>query len=204
MTQKQEWWLVRHAPVNVAYIYGQQDIEADYSDAEAFEKLARIIPKDATYISSDLKRCVQTVQAIASLQNIDPSTIITDPVFREQHFGDWQGLTYDEARMLNTDAYEQFWEDPVNGVLPNGESFHQMSDRVTLGQKKIATTIEEDKILLIAHAGTIRALLANALSIPLEQALSIVVEPLSYSKLTLFKSDGGENWQIDWVNRSAT
>lgn len=196
-----EWWLVRHAPVNLPYIYGQRDVEADFSMADNFAELASMVPPDARVISSDLQRCVKTAERIKDEHGAQTFPLICDPNFREQHFGDWEGLTYDHAKAANPTQYDRFWEDPACHSPPNGESFEAMTHRVVSGRKNVTAKYKDDKVLLIAHAGTIRALIATALGIPLSQALCIVIEPLSFSKLTLYQSDEQESWKIDWINR---
>lgn len=199
--KKQEWWLIRHAPVHLDYLYGQRDVDADYSADKKFSNLASIIPCDALFLSSDLQRCVKTTQKIVSWQENPDQNIRRESAFREQNFGDWQGLTYDQIEELNEPAYRQFWDDPAFQVPSGGESFHDLSNRVIAARQDVTLNATQDKVCLVAHAGTIRAILSDALKIPLTQALSLVIDPLSYTKLTLYKSGQTESWQIDWINR---
>lgn len=201
MERAVEWWLVRHAPVHLPYIYGQRDVDADFSSAEQFTQLASMLPSDARSVSSDLRRCVKTAEKIRAELSNQAHPLICEKYFREQHFGDWEGLTYDQAKATNSDLYDTFWEDPARHSPPNGESFEEMMQRVSRGQKNITANYGDDKILLFAHAGTIRAMIAKALDIPLSKALSVVIEPLSLSKLTLFITDEEESWKVDWINR---
>src|SRR5246127_2012471 len=58
------WW-VRHAPVaHDGRIYGQEDKPCDCSDAAVFAGLARLLPKKAVWVVSDLRRTHETAQAI--------------------------------------------------------------------------------------------------------------------------------------------
>ena len=52
------WWWVRHAPVrdDGGNIYGQKDIACDTSDREVFEAVAKILPRNSVWYSSNLMR----------------------------------------------------------------------------------------------------------------------------------------------------
>ena len=56
------WWWVRHAPVvgHDGRIYGQSDMPCDCSDADAMKALAGVLPTEAVWITSHLKRTVET------------------------------------------------------------------------------------------------------------------------------------------------
>ncbi|MBL4906858.1 MAG: histidine phosphatase family protein [Sneathiella sp.] len=203
--RKQEWWLIRHAPVRLNTLYGQRDVDADFSEDQKFERLASLLPDAGRVVCSDLKRCIKTAE-----KTLPDRPLHREPAFREQHFGDWQGLTYDQVEENDPSGYTQFWEDPITHSPPNGESFRDLVTRSVAARKDVSLHHPVDTILLFAHAGPIRALLAEALDIPLDRVLSLVIDPLSHSKLTLFTSDSQENWQenwqeswqVDWINRS--
>ncbi len=191
-------WLLRHAPVNASYIYGQQNLEADLDQPDIFRWLEKQLPKDLNVISSDLKRCIETAKKLGRHSSILSSAI------REQHFGSWQGLTYDEARDQNPNLYDAFWEAPAEAAPPEGESFQELCDRVRGFLDALLEAEEnQDDILLVTHAGVIRAILAQYLHIPLERALSLQVAPLSVSRVTLYITEGEPSVQVDWINRIA-
>ena len=60
------WWWVRHAPVREdgGCIYGQKDLGCDTSDRVVFEAVGKILPRNAVWYASNLKRTHQTAQAI--------------------------------------------------------------------------------------------------------------------------------------------
>ena len=60
-----QWWWVRHAPVpDGGRIYGQRDLDCDCSDGGIFTALARELPREAVWVTSNLKRATQTAAAI--------------------------------------------------------------------------------------------------------------------------------------------
>ena len=59
------WWWIRHAPVpDGGRIYGQSDLDCDCGDVEIFRMLARELPRDAVWVTSNLVRTRQTAAAI--------------------------------------------------------------------------------------------------------------------------------------------
>jgi len=190
-------WLLRHAPVRLKYIYGQQDVDADLQQPLAFDWLRQRLPETPFVLSSDLSRCVKTVQQLGYDEFEVSSTV------REQHFGNWQGLTYDQARATNVSSYDAFWQSPATSRPPEGESFEDVYNRVQgFLEEEGARHKHEPDLLLSTHAGVIRAAIAYFLQIPLENALSIKIEPLSLTRITLYHSDNTTTAQVDWVNRA--
>ncbi len=190
-------WLVRHAPVDLPYIYGQMDVEANLEDVAAFAFLKAVLPKDAVAYSSDLKRCLRT----AELAGFEFTSQV--PKFREQHFGDWQGLLYDEALEQDPDFYWRFWEKPAETTLPNGESLIEVSKRVwTCLEKLLHENPDEDDFVIFCHAGVIRTILAGALSIPLSASLKFNIDPLSVSQVTGYRTTDQLEFDVGFVNRT--
>ena len=61
MSDQTRWWWIRHAPVpDGGFIYGQRDLGCDCGDVEIFGILARELPRDAIWLTSNLLRTKQT------------------------------------------------------------------------------------------------------------------------------------------------
>src|SRR5262245_331884 len=88
------WWWVRHAPVRSdgGNIYGQKDMDCDCSDREVFEAVAKILPRNAVWVSSNLKRTHQTAEAIWGAGLPRPAAMPHEVAFAEQHLGQLQGM----------------------------------------------------------------------------------------------------------------
>ena len=88
------WWWVRHAPVREdgGCIYGQKDLGCDTSDRVVFEAVGKILPRNAVWYASNLKRTHQTAHAIWAAGFPKPSEMPHVNAFSEQHLGEWQGL----------------------------------------------------------------------------------------------------------------
>jgi alpha-ribazole phosphatase len=199
------WWFVRHAPVIGVHgrVYGQDDIEADCADEAQFKHLAGTLPHDAVWLVSHLKRTHQTASAIfaARVAATVPEPIITSEL-AEQHFGDWQGLTYDELDAQRGGAYHRFWHSPASERPPGGESFEDVVARVGGAIARITSEHAGRDIVAVVHGGTIRAALAIALGIDAERVLGFAVDTCSVTRMDHL--DGGAQgaaWRIVAVNQ---
>ena len=193
-------WLVRHAPVDAQYLYGQMDVDADVSDAAAFEWLSSQLPPQFKAISSDLTRCRQTMEALKPYGHEIEGYSITDQL-REQNFGDWEGLTYRQIEEKYDDLYIRFWENPVENAPPGGESFAEVVDRTRQYFNSILEEIKSEDVVFVVHAGTIRSVLAHVLELEPAKSQLFDISPLSVSRITLYKQDDTISWKLDWVNR---
>ncbi len=66
MNATKRWWWVRHAPVinHGGRIYGQDDLDCDCSDLETFRRLAHMLPANAIWVTSHLRRTQETALSI--------------------------------------------------------------------------------------------------------------------------------------------
>lgn len=199
------WWWVRHAPVPGAesHIYGQMDLSCDTSDSTAFGDLAAILPDDAVWIVSPLCRTHETLKAIANAGRPIPTPSV-EPDLTEQHFGRWQGLSWAQMQEDDPEAYDVFWRDPLRSAPPGGEAYVDQMRRTRTAISRLTEQYGGRNIVCVSHGGTIRAAVADALDLPPERAMAIVIDNLSVTKLTnvvdgLLRGHGGI-WRVEAVN----
>jgi len=202
------WW-VRHAPVaHEGRIYGQKDMPCDCSDAAVFTGLARQLPKNAIWITSNLRRTHETAQAIVRAGLPGPAEIpgpdVEDvPDLAEQNFGDWQGMTYEELRRSRGGAFHRFWHAPAHQRVPGGESFVDMMARVSWAILQLIEKHRGRDIIAVVHGGTIRCALGLALGLEPEHCLAFVTENCSLTRIEHIEGPGmGHNWRVITVNRA--
>jgi alpha-ribazole phosphatase len=196
-----EWWLVRHAPVEAnGLIYGHLDLKADFSNRDRMAALAKILPNPAAVVSSDLGRCKDTARKILDLQERTTAPIIERAMLREQNFGRWEGKPYQEVEAEHKEQYQSFFDDPVGCRPEGGESFQQLVERVDAELLWLDQSVMSQDIILITHAGVIRALVGLALGIMPQKMLSLVIDPLSLTHLTSFHKDGVTSWRVNFLN----
>jgi alpha-ribazole phosphatase len=162
------------------------DAPADVSDAAALLRLREQLPARHAAISSPARRARETAVALGLL-------VSSDPAFGEQDFGDWTGRTYEEIRRDCEAVYDEFWRAPASNRPPGGESFVEQIARVSAGIEALPA----GDVIIVAHAGTIRAALALALELSPERALRFAIDPLSLTRLDRLD----DAWRVVMVNR---
>ena len=201
------WWWIRHGPpaARAGEILGRLDPPAAPLSPLAMEPAAARLPEGGAWITSGARRCMDTAMALASLRGEHPA-FATEPDLLEQDFGAWQGRTHSEIAAAEPEAAARFWQDPARRAPPGGESFARTLVRVAACIDRIAAKHDASDIVLVAHAGTIRAALAHALGLGPAAALRFAIAPLSLTRLDRFPPSpegGAAEWRVACVNLSA-
>jgi alpha-ribazole phosphatase len=198
------WWWIRHAPVegDGGIIYGHSDVAALPPDERTRAAIAAALPRDPVWITSPLRRASDTLDRLRGTQGTEQAAAIFEPDFAEQNFGCWEGETYET---IDRQTAGELWRSPARIVPPGGESFAVLIDRVGAAIDRLGERHRGRSLVIVAHAGSIRAALAHALDLTPEKALGIAVDPLSMTRLDRFASTNGEAaaWLVNFVNRSA-
>ncbi len=113
-------------------------------------------------ITSPLLRTVQTAQEVATVIG---APVVTDDGFRETDFGAWEGLTFAEVREQWPDEMADWMADP-QVAPPGGESFTDVSARVTEALHRVLAEREGQRVLIVSHVTPIKTLVAAALLAP--------------------------------------
>jgi alpha-ribazole phosphatase len=196
------WWWVRHAPVrdDGGCIYGQKDMTCDTSDREVFEAVGKILPRDAVWISSNLKRTHQTAEAIWAGGFPKPASMRQEPGLAEQHLGEWQGLNRAEFFASRPIEVGSYWFAPIDDPAPGGESFMDLYNRVRDVILRVSVEHAGRDVVAVAHGGTIKAAIGLALGDP-GKGLAFTIDNCSVTRLDHLASDGHSGWRIPMVNQ---
>lgn len=114
---------------------------------------------DAVY-SSDLERARETAAIVAEPHQLPVKEL---PDLREVDVGSWSGLTRAEAEERFPNAFRR-WAEGGEG-WDDGETYEQLSERVVGAVLAIAARHPRERVLLVAHGGSIRAVHAAALGV---------------------------------------
>jgi probable phosphomutase (TIGR03848 family) len=160
---------------------GRRPVELDsLGTKQASQAGARLreLPLKAV-VSSPLPRCRQTVQIA-----LPDAEIIPDEGLTECGYGDWEGKELKEL------AKDPLWPvvqvHPSAAVFPNGEAMADMSARaiatIRRWDVKISAEHGPDALwLACTHGDVIKAIVADALGLHLDQFQRIVADPASIS-----------------------
>jgi broad specificity phosphatase PhoE len=137
--------------------------ETGYLQAEQLSKRFDDIHLDGIYCS-DLRRAMNTAVPVAERKGIQ---ITPDKRLRERYMG------VQEGRLPSRIPQEQFDSMKVNPHArfgPDGESFIEHKERVAEFLEELRENeSHESSILLVAHGGTLHAILYHLMDVPYEE-----------------------------------
>lgn len=156
-------YVVRHGETdwNREGIYqGQTDTSLNENGRETAKKLGIILSKIkfASIYSSDLLRARETAEIINSFLNVP---VYYTKQLRELDFGKWTGLSMWDMSERDTELFKRWQEDPWNISPPGGETFRELTERV---MKVLKSIFIMENILVVSHAGPIKAMIFGLLS----------------------------------------
>ena len=119
------------------------------ADALAGESIAAIY-------TSDLRRAHETARIVGDRLGVDVTVV---PGLREIDVGSWSGLTRDEIAERFPEGFRRWSE---GGEGHDGETRDELVARVVESVRRIADAHPGEQVLLVSHAGALRALLTRA------------------------------------------
>ncbi|UOY02488.1 histidine phosphatase family protein [Blastococcus sp. PRF04-17] len=144
------------------------------------ERLAKV--PLAAVVSSPLERCRQTSAAVAAGRDLQ---VATDDRLGEARYGDWTGRTIKE--LTKDPLWRVVQQHPSAAVFPGpeGEGLAQTQARAVSAVREWNARLGPDAVwLACSHGDVIKAILADALGLHLDQFQRIVVDPASVSVVT--------------------
>jgi len=120
--------------------------------------------------ASPLRRAIQTAELIAAEHGIEVRTLAE---ITECDVGRWEGLTWDEARRRDPEAFGRFMADPAAYPYAGGESFQQVRDRAVPKLMQIMAEYSDGDLLVVTHNIVCRVFLASLLGLPLRNARAL-------------------------------
>jgi len=115
----------------------------------------------AAVYTSDLGRAEETARIIAAPHHLSS---IADPRLREVYFGAWEGYTIDEISGRWPDLYAAWRNNALETRPPDGETLEQIQLRVEAFVNDIVPQYPDHQIAIVGHGGSLRAIVAMALS----------------------------------------
>jgi alpha-ribazole phosphatase/probable phosphoglycerate mutase len=114
-------------------------------------------------VTSPLQRCRAFASTLAEQQGIP---LHVEERFAEIGFGEWEGKSRTELEQLVPGQVTRFYRDPVTNRPAGAESLDGFLTRVTGGFDRLLEQFSGQSVLVVAHAGVIRAILARVLNMP--------------------------------------
>jgi probable phosphomutase (TIGR03848 family) len=144
---------------------------------------ARLAPVPlAAVVSSPLERCRETAEAVLAGRELE---MRTDDRLGEARYGDWTGKTIKE--LAKQPLWKVVQQHPSAAVFPGpeGEGLAQTQARAVAAVREWNAALGPGAVwLACSHGDVIKAILADALGLHLDQFQRIVVDPASISVVT--------------------
>ncbi len=193
-----KWILVRHGETDwnaEGKAQGQSDTPLNATGRKQAEETGaklREMRFDAAY-SSDLERVVHTAMPIVEGRDI-PLTQIEG--LREKKFGDWEGMTFQQVESEHPEMFRRLFDEDINFAPPSGESDLQLYERIKAVADKLLAAHQDDdtNILVVAHGGTLRALIVVLMDMPPQYMWRLRLRNCGISVVSVF--DGGAFLEI--------
>ena len=184
-------YLIRHTTpdIELIYCYGQSDLDVKDTFPDELKKVREALPEmDSVKVySSPLKRCSKLAEALQA------GKVTYDERLKELNFGDWEMKPWKE---IDQESLDYWVENFVERSAPNGESFRDLYNRQLSFLDEIKETKDEN-IIIVGHGGSLRAMIAHVIDMPLANLFSLNIDFGGVSALTLNDS----KMKVAFVNR---
>jgi alpha-ribazole phosphatase len=111
-------------------------------------------------VASPLARCRAFAVALASRHGLP---LAVEPDLREVGMGCWEGRTPHQVMADEPESFDAFYRDPVRCRPRGGESLESLSERVGRAYDNLVASHPGRHLLIVAHAGVMRALVGRVL-----------------------------------------
>src|SRR3954468_7984176 len=160
---------------------GVQLDEKGQQQAQAVAERLAEVPL-AAIVSSPPERCVHTATTVAAGREL---TVQTDDRLGEARYGDWTGRAIKD--LVKQPLWRVVQQHPSAAVFPGdeGEGLAQTQARAVAAVRAWNAQLGPEAVwLACSHGDGIKAVLADALGLHLDQFQRIVVDPASISVVT--------------------
>lgn len=155
--------------------------------AEGWRQMEAAVAGEASWRrihTSPLRRCAAFAQALGERLGVP---VHEDARLQELGYGVWEGLTPEEIHLRDPGQLTRFFNDPLAHPPAGAEPLADFQRRVLAGWGDILRRSAGEQALLIAHAGTLRAVLGHVLGMPLPNMFRISV---GYAARIRIRSEG--------------
>lgn len=158
-------YVVRHGTtlLNRANRYrGRRDVPLDqggWEDAWSAARQLEDVGLDAVY-SSPLRRARDTARIVADAAGFEQ--VIDLPGLVNLDYGAWEGLTAEESRAHDPEAFERYQRFDEGATCPDGESVDLAAVRVGLSLRTLAALHPGGTVAAVSHAAIVRLAIVEA------------------------------------------
>jgi probable phosphoglycerate mutase len=180
--------LIRHAHVpgiSPETFRGRLDLALTERGREEARLTAKSVAqrwRPSIVYTSPLQRCVATGRVIAELSGVE-SRAVDD--LNDLDYGAWQGKAHAEIQEKSPAQYARWRSSPDLVRFPAGESLQDLALRVANLVRFVIEHHPDDTIVTVGHDASNRALLLQALALPLSAYWRVAQDPAAISEILL-------------------
>ncbi|UED86704.1 bifunctional RNase H/acid phosphatase [Streptomyces profundus] len=137
-------------------------------------------------VSSPLRRCRQTAEAVAARLGLD---VRIEPGLRETDFGSWEGLTFEEIGQRHPADLRAWLSSADAAPTGGGESFAAVARRVAVARDKTLARFPGRTVLAVTHVTPVKTLVRLALGAPPSAMFRMELSPAALSEVGYY-ADG--------------
>ncbi|MEV0987065.1 bifunctional RNase H/acid phosphatase [Streptomyces sp. NPDC049949] len=145
-----------------------------------------------TIVSSPLRRCRETAQAVADRLGL---AVTVEEGLREVDFGAWEGLTFGEVRERFPDDLQAWLDSPKAAPTGGGESFTAATRRISATRDRLLAAHAGRTVLLVTHVTPVKILVRLALGAPPEALFKMELSAASLSAVAYY-ADGNASVRL--------
>jgi alpha-ribazole phosphatase len=165
--------LLRHGePVGGRKIRGQSD---DPLSETGWEQMCAAVADGSAWdavLTSPLTRCAGFASELAQARGLP---VAQDPRLKEIGFGVWEGLTHEAIDRAEPGALARFRANPTLHAPQGAEPVAEFRWRVVAAWNDLTRAYAGKRLLVVGHAGMIRAVISHVLGMPVERMYRISV-----------------------------
>ena len=139
-----------------------------------------IAEKPEVLLSSTSKRVWASAEIIGEAIGLPPNAVQD---LNEWNVGSWDGHKYVDIKATDPELYKAWSLDPIKNRPPGGESIEDVVQRVETRLEQLLKEHSGKKIAMVSHAGIIRALIVQALGMPVNNFWRVNIPTGSITKI---------------------
>lgn len=134
----------------------------------------------AAVYTSPMTRSVHTAQIIAEPLRLHAQAM---DAMTDIDYGEWQGLTPDEARARWPKEADLWYRRPDLVRIPGGDSLQDVLARVAHALRVVVDRHPEEAVVLVGHDSVNRVILLHALELPLSRYWLLAQMPCAINEM---------------------
>lgn len=198
MSESVKIYLVRHGETDLnkdRRFRGHSDVPLNEDGVLQAAGAARILKLAgiSNVYASPIRRAVETATAIAVVTG---ARMETEDDFVDIDYGEWQGLTVEEARERDGAAVEAWKSDPGSFAFPGGDSISGVRQRLGPAFERLLAREHEGPIAVVSHLAVLKLCFAVLMDVSTDYFWKVGLENGAVSLFTHRPGDGYrlESW----------